>query len=150
MLLASHDNNVIYWNKTSGQGIQYFKIYKETTQSGVYDTIEMFQFDNENYFDDLNSDPNVESARYKISAVDICGNEGPLSPLHKTMHLTINKGLGGAYNLIWDDYEGFNFNTYFIMRTVGSNPWVKIDSIQSNLYSYTDLNPPTGTNALSF
>ena len=53
--------------------------------------------------------------------------------------------MGTTYNLIWDAYEGFVFGTYYILRGTNPNNLVTIDSIQSSLLSYTDLNPPAGT-----
>jgi hypothetical protein len=47
-------------------------------------------------------------------------------------------------NLIWDQYEGIDFSTYYIYK--GSSPTALelIDSISSNFTSYTDVYPPWG------
>jgi hypothetical protein len=66
------------------------------------------------------------------------------SPHHKTMHLTINAGNQGESNLIWSHYEGFPFTSYKIYRGTHPDTMALIDSIQSNLNSYTDINPPSG------
>jgi len=58
------------------------------------------------------------------------------------MHLTMNLGLGGVINLIWDHYEGFNFGTYYIYRGTLTLPLDSIYAIASNNHSWTDLNPP--------
>ena len=84
------------------------------------------------------------SWRYKISAVDSCGNESDMSPLHKTMHLTANLGINKEINLIWDHYEGFTYGTYVIYRQAGSGTLDSINALPSNLSSYTDLTPPGG------
>ncbi|MBM3455100.1 MAG: T9SS type A sorting domain-containing protein, partial [Bacteroidetes bacterium] len=70
--------------------------------------------------------------------------ETPLSDFHKTIHLTINQGVGGAWNLIWSHYEGINFGSYNIYRGTSSSNMTLLTTIQSNLNSYTDLAPPTG------
>lgn len=95
-------------------------------------------------FVDTNSNPMIKAYRYRISAIDTCGTETPMSNYHKTIHLTINAGLNGSWNLIWDGYQGFTFGSYNIYRGIDSLNMQFITQIQSTLSSYTDLNPPTG------
>jgi hypothetical protein len=99
--------------------------------------------DNMTEFLDMAANPFVRSFRYKISAVDMCGNETALSSLHKTMHLTMNQGIGTSYNLIWDDYEGFNYTSVIVMRYLPSTGWVNLDTLPKTLHSYTDVAPST-------
>ncbi len=61
-----------------------------------------------------------------------------MSDYHKTMHLTINQGLGNTWNLIWSHYEGFNFGTYRIYRGTNPSNMTMIGEVPSNLNSYTD------------
>lgn len=61
-----------------------------------------------------------------------------MSDYHKTMHLTINQGLGNTWNLIWSHYEGFNFGTYRIYRGTSPSNMTMIGEVPSNLNSYTD------------
>ena len=68
--------------------------------------------------------------------------ETPPSNLHKTIHLNINQGLNGSWNLIWNHYEGFSFGSYRIYRGTKSGKLQLLTQIQSTLNSYTDLNPP--------
>ena len=55
---------------------------------------------------------------YKIAAIDVCTNESDLSPAHKTVHLTMNEGVNGEVNLIWNPYEGFTVSNYLIYRSI--------------------------------
>jgi len=55
----------------------------------------------------------------------------------------MNLGLGGVINLIWDHYEGFNFGSYIIYSGCADTLLVAIDTIPSNLHTYTDQNPLT-------
>ncbi len=136
--------NVIVWEKLVTQNIRSYYIYKESTQSNTYYLIDSVAVNAmSSYFDSV-SDPGIRSWRYKISAVDSCGNESVLSEEHKTMHLNINLGLSSSINLIWDHYEGFSVTTYRIERFDGVNGWVVIDSVPSNLTSFTDFTPPAG------
>jgi len=136
--------NLIVWEKTPGLNIDYFNIYKEGTQSGIYFLVGSRPFDSISVFEDSLANPQIRSWRYKISAVDSCGQESDLSGIHKTMHLTVNLGLNNTINLIWDDYSGFSFSSYIIYRGTDPDSMVAYDVIPSNLHSYVDPAPPTG------
>ncbi|MCK5846466.1 MAG: T9SS type A sorting domain-containing protein, partial [Bacteroidales bacterium] len=138
------NHNRIVWERTNNNMIDSFRIYRESTVSGVYDLIGSQDFSTLSVFEDVNSIPAQRAYRYRITAVDTCGMETAPSPIHKTLHLTINAGLGGVWNLIWTNYEGFNFGSYKIYRSSDSTDMQLLTQIQSNLTSYTDLNPPTG------
>jgi hypothetical protein len=140
---ATNHNRVI-WERQNSNLVDSFKIYRESTVSGVYNLIGSQNFSTQSVFIDTNSNPAQQAYRYKITAVDTCGMETAPSDFHKTMHLTINAGLGGVWNLIWTGYEGFNFGSYRIYRSTDSTNMQLLTQIQSNMTSYTDLNPPAG------
>jgi len=121
---TSEDKNMILWDKAINEGIDSFKIYKETIVANEYKLIGTKSHKQYNYYIDENSDPKVQSAKYKISVVDTCGNESALSDHHKTIHLTSNIGISEGdtvMNLIWNHYDGFIFGTYNIYRGSSEN-----------------------------
>jgi len=136
--------NIVVWQKINAKGIFWYNIYKETSQSGVFYKIGSQYKDSLSTFIDSLSDPKQRSWRYKMAVADSCGNESDLSDEHKTIHLSMNLGLGGSVNLIWDHYEGFPVATYYINRYHPSTGWTKLDSVPSNLTSYSDFSPPKG------
>ena len=139
------NRNQLIWNKTTGVRIFEYGIYKENPVSGDFDQIATVPASGVlSVWSDPNSDAAITSSRYKISVIDSCGNESELSPQHKTMHLTINAGLNGEVNLIWDGYEGIDLTTYEVWR--GSSPlqMFKIDDVPAANFTYTDLNAPVG------
>lgn len=136
--------NLVAWERTKGKRTAYYNVYRESTSSGFYDLIGVRPFDSVSVFVDVGSKPRQRAYRYTISAVDSCGNESELSYPHKTIHLTVNQGVGNTNNLIWSHYEGFSFGTYRIYRGTHPDSLLLIDSIQSSLNSYTDLSPPSG------
>ena len=138
------NENRIVWEKPIATGIDSFYVYKETNVSDVYTKIGATNYPDLAVFLDQNSNPAVQAYRYKLAILDTCGTETPLSDFHKTIHLTINQGVGNSWNLIWSHYEGLTFGSYNIYR--GTNPTniSLLTTIQSNLNSYTDLTPPTG------
>jgi hypothetical protein len=138
-------NNIrLVWEKPLTTAIDSFYIYKESNVADVYAQIGSRAYDSLSIWIDPISNPAVQSYRYKITAFDTCGVETPLSDFHKTIHLTINQGVGGAWNLIWSQYEGINFSSYRIYRGTSLSNMALLTTIQNNLNSYTDLNPPTG------
>lgn len=137
-VLDSLNHNVIVFEKHVQGPIEYYKIYKETSVANVYDSIGFIPADSAGVFIDPNVNPAVQAYRYKISNVDSCGNESALSNHHKTIHLTINQGLPGTWNLIWNNYEGVFINTYRIWRGDSANNLVLLDSVAGNMTSYTD------------
>jgi hypothetical protein len=138
-------NNIrVVWEEPITTAIDSFYIYKESNVSNVYTQVGSRAYDSLSVWIDPISNPAVQSYRYKITALDTCGVETPVSDFHKTIHLTINQGVGGAWNLIWSHYEGINFGSYNIYRGTSSSNITLLTTIQSNLNSYTDLAPPSG------
>jgi hypothetical protein len=135
--------NKIIWNKYSGHHHAYFNIYKETYQNNEFSKIAEVPFANMSVYVDPTSDPLIKSDKFKISVTDSSGYEGEKSPFHKTIHLNINPGISG-FNLIWNHYEGFDFQTYRIHRKHATGSWETIDSVASNVDSYTDFYSESG------
>ena len=138
------NENRVVWEKTLTQGIDSFYVYKESNVSNVYTKIGATDYNDLAVFLDVNSNPAIQAYRYKIAALDTCGVETNVGDFHKTIHLTINQGIGGAWNLIWSHYEGLNFGSYNIYRGTDPSNISLLTTIQSNLNSYTDLAPPVG------
>ncbi len=140
----TNNQNVVNWTKPIAGNIAGYNIYRNIT--GSYVQIGYRDYDSLSYFIDntFGVDPSITSYRYKISVVDTCGNESALSAYHETIHLTTNVGTGGEVNLIWDNYEGFGFSFYYILRdSTSSNNWEIIDSVPATNFTYTDNNVPT-------
>lgn len=143
----ANNQNQVVWNKSLSKRIAQYNIYKETTSPGVFGLIGSVKADSTCIFNDTLSNALVRSWRYEISQVDSCGNESPLSLPHKTMHLTVNGTT--TVNLIWDNYQGLNFNYYIVYRD--SIPGVASDSINyvtnNGTYTFSDT-PPFSTKHL--
>jgi hypothetical protein len=136
--------NRIVWEKPISNGIDSFYVYRESNVSNVYYKIGATDYNALAVLLDPNSNPAIQAYRYKLSILDTCGSETLLSDFHKTIHLTINAGVGGAWNLIWSHYEGINFGSYNIYRGTDPSNISLLTTIQSNLNSYSDLTPPAG------
>lgn len=130
--------NLVVWEKLSQPDIISFNIYRESSSKGIFQLIaNQSSSEVSEYLDEI-ADPSLRSWRYKISAIDDCGNESELSEAHKTIHLTQNVGLNRRVNLIWDKYEGFSASTYKILRYSDLEGWKTLATIPGDLTSFTD------------
>jgi hypothetical protein len=140
----NNNNNRVVWNKTVTTGVSSYNIYKETVVSNVYEKVGNVPYDSLSLFIDSQSNPNVKSNKYKLSILDRSGLESPLSNAHKTMHLSINKGLNNSWNLIWEAYEGFTVSTYNIYRGTNTNNLNFLDATSGSSTQYSDIAAPVG------
>jgi hypothetical protein len=70
--------------------------------------------------------------------LDTCGNESPLSANHQTVHVQLGVAFPQGVNLSWNDYIGFTFSQYRILRdNLGNNSWQVIDSVSYGITTYT-------------
>ena len=137
--------NIIVWEKPLTTAIDSFVVFRETPVANMYQAIGNQPYEALSTFVDPVANPLEQASRYKLGIVDTCGVLSLTSPHHKTIHLTLNLGVGGTVNLIWSGYEGVNFPSYVIYRGTSPDQLTELVTIQSNLNSYTDLNPPSGT-----
>jgi hypothetical protein len=143
--------NVIVWEKPVATNIDSFRIYRDIL--GTYTWVGSQEYGIDSYFTDSTNgiNPQVTSYRYKVTTLDVCSNESAMSEHHETMHLQINTS-GGAANLLWDDYEGFDTTfLYRILRDttgMGDTNFVEINSVTNNNFTYSDLSPPANSTYL--
>ena len=133
--------NMVVWEKLNTTDVDHYVIYRQSSIKNDYQPIGISPVNSLSIFVDSVADPMLRSWKYKLSVVDVCGNESPLSEHHKTIHLTMNLGLNKAVNLIWDHYEGFDVSTYEVYRHTAQTAWQNITDISADLTSYTDMNP---------
>lgn len=139
------NNNILVFEKHISGPIAFYKVYRESNVANIYDSIGTIPFDSAGVFVDFNSNPAVKSYSYKISTVDSCGLESTLSNNHKTMHLSVNQGVGTSWNLLWNAYYGVPIATYRIWRGDSLHNLHLIDSVPGTSISYTDTTSFTGS-----
>ncbi len=138
------NHNMIVWEKPASTGINVSMIFRETNIAGVYNMIGTQNFSNYSTFIDVNSNPLQQPYRYKLAINDNCGFTSLQSDYHQTLHLNVGAGMGGAWNLNWNNYIGFTYSTLNIYRGSSYGNMALINSVSSNVNSYTDLTPPSG------
>ncbi len=143
--------NRIVWEKPVSTSIDHFNIYRESSLAGLYYNVGSVPYDSLSVFTDVVANPQIQSWRYKLTVVDDCGAESPISGEHKTIHLNQNLGLiPGTVNLIWDNYEGFSFSTFNVLRYTTTTGYVNIAALSSLNFSYTDPTAPLSDPSLFY
>lgn len=144
--------NMVVWEKVESTNISHYNIYRETNTLGEYMLIDTVDFNSETIFNDVVISPMISSWRYRISAVNSCGVEGPLSPSHKTLLMNTVNNIGpGTVDVLWDDYEGTaDIAHYQINRFSDQNGWeVLPTTVPIGVSSYIDT-PPAGLTNLDY
>jgi hypothetical protein len=136
--------NVIIWEKLVSDIIADFLVYKETDETNVYEVIDTVSYESTPMVTDLGSNPAIQPYRYKLGFIDNQNRLFPSSDYHQTIHLTINQGVNGVWNLIWTSYVGFDYSSYKILRQSASGNYELIASVSASFNSYSDFNAPPG------
>ena len=135
--------NVISWEKELE--VKDYNIYRESNISDQYELVATIPYDSISTWVDSTSRPTSHSYRYRMTAIDTYGYESESGDIHKTMHLTISKGIGNQWNLVWTEYEGTDYTTYIIYRGTNSSNMQQIDVLAAGgNTTYTDENAPEG------
>ncbi len=145
--VTGNNKNEIAWQKQVNDNIVYYNVYRNASDNeNSWELAGTVDYKSETYLNDLNSYANVQSYKYKIAAVDKCGNETFSNTIVRSIYLTI-KNNDGLNALQWTPYEGIKVNNYRILK--GSNPdaLLAIDSLDANTTNYIDKNT---TNELSY
>ncbi|MDP4269906.1 MAG: YCF48-related protein [Bacteroidota bacterium] len=140
----SSNNNVVAWLRPTSTAIDSICVYRETNVTNVYKKIGTVAYSAPNQFVDSLSNTCVQSNKYRISVKDHCGFESAQSDPHKSMHLAINQGMNGSWNLIWEPYSGFTVSTYNIYRGTNQQNITLINSTSGSNTQFTDLTAPAG------
>ncbi len=143
MVTVQDGRNILMWEK--GMEVQRYNVYREGMVAGEYELAASVPYDSLSMWVDTTSRPRTRSYRYRMTATDIFGIESEPSEIHKTMHLTINQGIGNEWNLVWSEYEGAEYSTYVIYRGTDAGNIQQIDVMPAGgNTTYTDENAPTG------
>ncbi len=119
-------------------------IYKESGRYNAFDCIAQVA-PGVGEFVDTSSNPSVSSDRYCIKLGTTFGVESPASRVHSGTHLMLNKGVGGAVNLIWNAYEGGIVDSYRVLRGTSADRLELLAEVSGAHTAYTDLNAGDGT-----
>lgn len=144
--------NLVVWERTETSGIHHYNIYRESDLAGNYQLIDTVMNGSLSFFNDVVASPMDRSWRYKMSAVNDCGAESPISTEHKTLHLNTILNVGnGSFDILWDDYEGSgNVTGYVVWRKTDQVDWMPASlTIALGTSFYNDV-PPLGSTGVDY
>lgn len=143
MVTTENSATKLIWSQTTSNIFSKYNIYRQSSENSNYEKIHEQKLDVLSEYIDNGTNPNIKTYRYKISYVDTCGNETPLSDNHATILLSSNVGINGTVNLFWNPYEGFTYPNFEIWRSTDGVNFIKIGAVANNSYAYIDNNPPS-------
>jgi len=95
-----YGNNKVTWETDLGN-VQTIAIYREFT-SNDFQLVATAPYLDSEWTDTISS--KLRPWKYKIAAIDTCGNESTLSPWHETSKVSVNFTVGG-FTANWTEYK---------------------------------------------
>ena len=133
------NKNHIVWKKQVNDNIVYYNVYRNSNNAGnEWELAGTVDYNSDTYLNDLNSYARIQSYKYKIAAVDKCGNEVFSNLIFRTICLKIKEIKDGGVTIEWNPYEGINVIEYRIYRGIKPENMVVIDSLKPTILNYTD------------
>ena len=142
------DHNEISWlDQPSALG---YNLYESTSSDG---SLEAQTFlgtvpPGTQLFVDENSSGSARSYRYLLEAVDACGfgSAQVNNWAHTSLHLAASQSVAGGVNLLWNEYQGLQYDAYQVYRSTDGGVDELIAEIPALFTAYTDNAPPAGEN----
>lgn len=133
------DNSVqlVWESSTSPEAFGYI-IYR-ANEDGTFSPIDtIYESDNNNFYGDLEAEPNLRSESYKIAAFDSCSLEpGPTSETHSTIHLEYQlDACNGEVRFEWNAYEAWNIAEYRLVEVMPNGLNQIITTLDPALLAY--------------
>jgi L-rhamnose mutarotase len=131
--------NLVVWEKVQATGVHHYNIYRETSVQGMFALIDTVEYTNLSVFNDVVASPLVRAWRYRIAAVNACGQESEYSTVHQTIHLDVLENGANTADITWNAYEGADFSEYIVSRyTDATGLWEVIATVPNTQLDYTD------------
>ncbi|MBQ6790845.1 MAG: VCBS repeat-containing protein [Paludibacteraceae bacterium] len=135
----ANGHNVLSW--TNAEAFATVNVYKEGNALNDFQLIGSANAESAS-FTDAYSDATQKAERYYLTGVMANGEESPESAIHKTVHMTINRGvMNGTFNLIWNEYAGASVSAYRILRGEAPANLAQIAVVAASNTSFTDQTP---------
>ena len=131
--------NRVFINNQGNYNVSVYEVLRETSVAGNYEVIGTMNSDDISFLDE-ESNNQVQTYSYKVRLVDLCGDVSEDSSLHKTILLLSSISITNSVNLSWTDYEGTDYGTYQIYRSVDNGDFEELGSVSSSNTSYNDEN----------
>lgn len=144
--LSTH--NIIVWDKTAVTGASAFNIFREDV-TNVYSYIATVAYDSLSEYHDYGANPNVTTKRYKLSAIDSCGQESVKGNYHNTLYIVSNGSGQFSWNPLYTIENSANpVDNYVLMRDDNSTgSWTQVASTAGTQNTIVDPNYASFPNA---
>ena len=126
-----------------------YEILREGSASGIFEKIGELN-NGESSFLDTTSNNSSRSYEYRVRLVDNCGASSDDSPSHKTILLQSGIATDNSINLNWSSYQGLDYSTYVIYRSINNGDFEELASISSSNNSYNDTEADITQNSYSY
>jgi hypothetical protein len=146
---SAGNSNRIYFNNPNNYNVEYIRILKESSVFNVYDSVGQVSADSA-FFLDTASNNQSKAINYKVCIVDSCGNISTQSEAHRTILLQANLSANNSINLNWNAYEGFEYSSYFIYRSINKGNFSLLVTLPSSSQNYNDITANTSSNNYSY
>ncbi len=141
--LETGKNKIIWDMPNMPEYVTNVNVYRE---SGKYNNFELVGsvLPSEGMYIDYTSNPRVTSSRYRIALDTEYNAESNPSRIHSSTHLMLNKGMGNAVNLVWNQYEGGIVESYRILRGTTKENLSVLAEVSGANNAYSDLSAGEG------
>ncbi|MBP7077857.1 MAG: T9SS type A sorting domain-containing protein [Bacteroidales bacterium] len=139
----SENKNLVIWEKPISDIIDSFQVFRES--DGIYNLIGLSPYNALGEFTDVTSQPELQSYRYKISALYNCGQETDMSDAHKTVWLNWEILSPSVWHLQIEPYEGIEYAAIQIFRGIDPENLQWLTTLPADATEYTDNDVPTGS-----
>jgi len=128
-----NNNPVIGWEENSEEDIEGYIIDYVNQDNGRTQSLDtVYGKTNTLYIDSIQGTPSVSSEKYRISAMDSCGN---ISQINQNPHTSINlevsqDSCNGTVNMTWNNYKGWDVDSITVFsRTNDSGSFEREKSV---------------------
>lgn len=138
-------NAILGWQSSSSEDTHGYIIY--LFQNEIWTPIDTVFGINNTFYENLNSEADIQSESYCIATLDSCGLTSPLTPGQSTIHLQASAELcQNRFVLQWTIPEGFSTYTgqYIILRSINNSEWETIGNVNNALTYLSNEIPDEG------
>lgn len=127
--------SIAWYPSTSSDAIKHI-IYKENTSPpfGVFNVVDTVYVPGTYYLNSLNSIAGQVKERYRVAAMDSCGNLSLLGNIHNTIYQTSEVDVcEQATTVSWNKYNGWasGVNRYDIYASENNGPFLIVGTVSS-------------------
>ncbi len=135
--------HLVIWYKPVSNVIDSFIIMKDSLNNGNFTRAGAQSYVELSEFEDVNSNPQLSAATYRVIAKDTCGGLSQPSAPVRPMFLQVQANIGIKRWLNWNQYisQTQNINTYVIYRGIDLLNMDSITSVNAPANGYLDSPP---------